>query len=111
MKRGCRLRAAIFISPYVPYRALSRKVCHTSSSDTDTMKTMQTHWFTPAMNRTMNTTNTASKHARHEQDDEHHEHGEQAARKDEKVLAFQPLELHRLADTPVYRIFCHTLTH
>ena len=44
------------------------------------------------MNRTMNTTNTASK----------------PARKDEKVLAFQPLELHRLADTPVYRIFCHT---
>ena len=73
MNRGCRLRAAIFISPYVPYRALSRNVCHTS-----------------------------------EQDDEHHEHGEQAARKDEKVLAFQPLELHRLADTPVYRIFCHT---
>ena len=61
MKRGCRLRAAIFISPYVPYRALSRKVCHTSSSEADTMKTMQTHWFTPAMNRTMNTTNTASK--------------------------------------------------
>ena len=50
-------------------------------------------------------------HARHEQDDEHHEHGEQAARKDEKVLAFQPLELHRLADAPVYRIFCHTPTH
>ena len=33
-------------------------------------------------------------YACHEQDDEHHEHGEQAARKDEKVLAFQPLELH-----------------
>ena len=44
-------------------------------------------------------------HARHEQDDEHHEDGEQAASKDKEVLAFQPLELHRLSDTPVYRIF------
>lgn len=55
------MRAAAFISPCVPYRALSRNVCHTSSSEADTMKPIHTHWFTPAMNRTMNTTKTASK--------------------------------------------------
>lgn len=47
-------------------------------------------------------------HACHEQDDEHHEDGKQAAAKDKEVLAFQPLELHRLSDTPVYRIFRHS---
>ena len=61
MKRGCLLRAAAFISPCVPYLALSRNVCHTSSSEADTMKPIHSHWFTPAMNRTMNTTKTASK--------------------------------------------------
>lgn len=61
MKRGCRLRAVAFISPCVPYRAFSRNVCHTSSSEADTMKPIHSHWFTPAMNRTMNTTKTASK--------------------------------------------------
>ena len=55
------MRAAAFISPCVPYRAFSRNVCHTSSSEADTMKPIHSHWFTPAMNRTMNTTKTASK--------------------------------------------------
>lgn len=40
---------------------MSRNVCHTSSSEADTMKPIHSHWFTPAMNRTMNTTKTASK--------------------------------------------------
>jgi len=47
-------------------------------------------------------------HARHVQDDERHEHGEQPARKNEKVLAFQSLELRRFPDAPVYRIFRHS---
>lgn len=55
------MRAAAFISPCVPYRAFNRNVCHTSSSEADTIKPIHSHWFTPAMNRTMNTTNTASK--------------------------------------------------
>jgi len=67
----------------------------------------------PDKNRRCNNPKTDTKpltDSGHKQNDEKYKDGQQSTSKKEEVLAFQPFELHRLADTFVDWINCHDLT-